>query len=293
MPIIKTNAIEIYYDSFGEVSDPPLLLIMGACTQSINWPDLFCEKLAAKGFYVIRYDHRDTGQSSYIDFDIHPYSIEDMMQDAIDLMNALHLKRFHVMGLSLGGPIAELLSVKYPDRVQTITLIATTCDFHTMNRSFAGLPHQPGSLSPVKPIYLEWMKSFTTHPPLNFEEMVEFRARGWQILNGFKTPLDATQNRDMQTQYLLRARHPTSHLNHIKVCHEAEYIVSQLPANIKHPTLVIHGTEDPILPVDHGRKLAELISGSTYLELDGFGHIPNAIFDDNIIHSFLRVTRAS
>lgn len=293
MPIIKTNHIELYYDTFGEAYHPPLLLIMGACTQSINWPDVFCEKLAAQGFYVIRYDHRDTGQSSYIIFEMNPYTIDDMMQDAIDLMNSLQLKRFHVMGLSLGGPIAEWLSVKYPDRIQSITLIATSCDFNTMNRSFAGLPHLAGALSPVKAIYLEWMQSFSNQPTLTFDELVDFRVKGWHILNGFKAPFDVHLNRSLQIKYLQRARHPASHLNHLKVCISAEPIISWLPSQIKHPALVIHGTEDPIFPIDHGRKLSELISGSVYVELDGFGHVPNSIYDDTIIQSFLTLTQRS
>lgn len=290
MPIINANNIDIWYDTFGKPENPALLLVMGACCQSINWPQVFCEKLAAHGYYVIRYDHRDTGLSSTFDFSTHPYTIEDMMQDAASLMESLRIKQYHVMGLSMGGPISELLSVTYPDRVLTITLVATTCDFLTMNRSFAGLPHQAGTLSPIKPIYLDWMKKFESNPPITQDEMVELRVEGWHILSGFKARFDEAQHRIMQKDYVTRAKNPASHLNHLHICISSESLVSALPSQVMCPTLVIHGTEDPIFPVDHGRTLANKIKDAHYLELDGFGHVPNSVYDDEIIRGLSKLT---
>jgi pimeloyl-ACP methyl ester carboxylesterase len=93
------------------------------------------------------------------------------------------------------------------------------------------------------------------HPHLTFDELVDLRVKGWHIMSGFKAHFDTDQHRIMHKQYLQRARHPESHLNHLNICTSAESLISRLPSQVKHSTLVIHGTEDPIFPIDHGRKL--------------------------------------
>lgn len=117
MPIAKANNIDIWYETFGNINDEPLLLIMGGCCQGILWPTEFCKQLAASGFYVIRYDHRDTGLSTYFDYEKHPYDIRDLTEDAIGLIDYLKIKKCHAVGLSMGGPISELLSIKYPSKL--------------------------------------------------------------------------------------------------------------------------------------------------------------------------------
>ncbi len=172
MPIANVNHINIWYEWFGKKNDNCILLIMGACCQGILWPTEFCEQLANKGFYVIRYDHRDTGQSTYFDYQKNPYTIEDMADDAIGLLDFMKINQCQLIGLSMGGAIAELISVKQQNRISAITLIASSCDFQPMNLAFAGLPDEKNSLSRTKDIYLDWMQRFMSSPPKNKEEKI-------------------------------------------------------------------------------------------------------------------------
>ena len=111
------------------------------------WPTEFCEKLADTGFYVIRYDHRDTGFSAYCDFEKNPYTLLDMAKDGAGLLDSIGVQKAHVVGLSMGGPITELIAVNFPEKVLSITLMATSPDFRPMNLAFAGcLPKRGRSL---------------------------------------------------------------------------------------------------------------------------------------------------
>lgn len=193
MPIAKINNIEIWYETFGDKKDEAILLIMGACCQGILWPTEFCEMLASEGFYVVRYDHRDTGQSTFFDFEKNPYSIEDLAQDAIELLNFLNIEKFKLIGLSLGGPIAELISVNLPKRTIGMMLIASSCDFRPGNLAFAGKAAEPNSLSRTRDVYLQWMNSFLSKPPKTVENYINFRVEGWRIMNGNKIPFEESR----------------------------------------------------------------------------------------------------
>lgn len=283
--IAKANGIDIWYETFGEQEQPPLLLIMGGCCQGILWPSEFCEKLAEQGFYVVRYDHRDTGFSTCFDFEENPYDLLDMAKDAIGLLDALEIKKVHLLGLSMGGPISELMAVDYPERVLTITLMATSCDFRPMNLAYRGLPAEEGSLSRTKEIYLTWMWNFLAGPPKNQEEALEQRMACWRILNGTVIPFEEDRYRELHQQFLLRSKNPESIKNHVLVCKNSEDLVKTVPSEVQVPTLVIHGTEDPILPPDHWEALAKAIRGSEYLLLHGMGHVPNCYFYDAVIQA--------
>ena len=141
--IASVNTINTWYETFGKKNNPALLLIMGACTQGILWTTEFCELLSARGFFVIRYDHRDVGLSTYFNFEKEPYDLLDMAKDAVGLLDYLKISSAHLLGLSIGGPIAELISIHFSDKVLTLTLIATSYDFRPMNRAYAGLPEEP------------------------------------------------------------------------------------------------------------------------------------------------------
>lgn len=283
MPIAQANHIEIWYDTFGHTHNQPLLLIMGACAQAILWPVTFCQKLADAGFYVIRYDHRDSGFSTSVDFEKNPYNLNDMMRDAIGLLDYLKIQKFHVVGLSLGGPMSELLAVHYPDRVQSLSLISTSCDFRPLNLALAGLPVEKNSLSyPLSP-YLNWMKKFLETPPKDEQEHLALRLEGWRILNGNQLPFEEEEQKAMQQQFLNRLRYPLGMTNHVRVCQNSEAIIQKIPYQVQVPTTVFHGSEDPIFPPDHGQALAQAIQNSRYIPLDGMGHILNGYFDDIMV----------
>lgn len=283
MPIANVNKIEIWYETFGNKNNTAILLIMGACCQGIMWPTEFCEMLASHRFYVIRYDHRDTGQSTVFDFENNPYSIEEMAQDAIELLNFLNIEKFKLIGLSLGGPIAELISVNVSARTIGMVLIASSCDFRPGNLAYAGKPPEPNSLPRVKDIYLEWMNSFLSKPPQTIEDYIQFRVKGWKIMNGNQVPFEEQRYHELHKEFIERARHPESHLNHIKICQTAEAVIRNIPAKVSVPTIVIQGSEDPLFPEEHGKALAKAIKNAKYILADGLGHVPNCHFYQFII----------
>lgn len=125
--------ISLWYETFGEKKNPPLLLIAGGLCQGILWPDEFCEALAKKGLYVIRYDHRDSGLSTCVDFTKAPYSLYDMAEDATQLLDYLKIEKAHACGISMGGVIAELMSAHFPERISTIALFSTSCDLRPLS----------------------------------------------------------------------------------------------------------------------------------------------------------------
>jgi len=144
MPTIHSDGVCIYYDTFGDSSSPPLLLISGYGSQMILWDERFCEKLAKRSLYMIRFDNRDVGLSSKIentfDYDFNeiavailkgqkvkiPYTLDDMAADAIGLMDSLHIKKAHVLGASMGGMIAQIMAIKYPDRLFSLISMSST-----------------------------------------------------------------------------------------------------------------------------------------------------------------------
>jgi len=278
--IAKANQIDIWYETFGQKEDPAILLIMGGLAQGILWPTEFCEQLANKGFYVIRYDHRDAGFSSCFDFQKTPYDLNDMAKDGIGLLDHLGIEKANLVGLSMGGPIAELMSVHFPERISTITLMATSNDFRPSSYTFDGLPLEEGWLSPPLPIYLNWMHKFLNEPAKNQEEALEQRLEAWQILSGFTVPFETERYREIHKEFLSRLKHPESLTNHLEAIKRSFDLIATVPSQVKVPTLIFHGTVDPINPPDHGESLARAIQGSKYIQVEGFGHVPNKAFYD-------------
>lgn len=285
--IVQTNEIDIWYETFGNKQDPALLLIMGGCCQGVLWDKGFCERLASEGFYVIRYDHRDTGLSSSIDFEKNPYDLMDMTKDAVGVLDAAGVEKAHIFGVSLGGFLSEILAAYYPERVHTITILGSSCDIHPMNLAYAGLPmDEKWTFSPPTPQYLEWMKGFLAIPPQTEDEKLAQRLEGWNMLNGQVFPLNEEINREIHTEFLARFRYPEGIINHVTMlrAESSENLVLTTPSKIKVPTIIIQGSEDPIFPPDHGEALSLAIEGSEYFYIKGMGHIPSDHFYDFYIH---------
>jgi pimeloyl-ACP methyl ester carboxylesterase/predicted transcriptional regulator YdeE len=288
----KANGIEIWYEEFGASEDPALLLIMGGCSQGIFWPTEFCERLADQGFHVIRYDHRDVGKSTAIDFATDPYDLGDMAEDAVGLLDALEISQAHLMGLSMGGPISELVAGRYPDRVASVTLIATSPDFEPMDRAYGGKPPMAGeTLSRPNPTYVAWVNELLYAPPQTFDELLEARVHGFRLLNG-TLPFDEEACRQLQRQFLKRQTSDTM-ANHLLAIQLSLDLIREAPYQVSVPTLIIHGSEDVIFPADHGRALAAAIPHATYLPIRGMGHMPNPHLYNRWIRAFLRMAHTS
>lgn len=289
--IIQVNGLEFWTESFGHRENPAVLLIMGAFCQGIMWPESFCQELANQGYYVIRYDHRDTGYSSSIDYSTSPYTIEDLAEDALGLLEALEIKKVDLLGLSMGSVIAEIMSVKDPNRINTITLIASSPDFTPMNRAFTNQARVDEALSRPTAAYTAWMDRFLKNPPTTFEEILLQRMNCWRLLHGDVFPFEEKSYEELHRLFLKRALHPESINNHMLALLASEKIIRTIPSQVRVPTLIIHGTEDVIFPKDHGIMLSKAIAHARFFLIEGMGHIPNQTVYKTYIEEFKKMTK--
>jgi len=280
--MVHANGVELWNETFGDKNNPAVLLIMGGGGQGILWPTEFCQKLADEGFYVIRYDHRDAGLSTAIDFEKNPYTMKDLADDAIGLLDALQIQKAHVFGVSMGGFIAPIMAVDYPDRVLSIGLLATTCDFRPAISELFKKPVEieENSLSYPTPEYLASTLNLLKAPANTFEELLQQRLETWKLLNGSAAPFDEKMNTEIQTEFMLRNLHPKSLESHLSSMALSLDMIQTTPAKVRVPTVVLQGSDDPIFRPDHGETLAALIPGARYVLIKGMGHIPNAEFYD-------------
>lgn len=284
--ITKANHIDIWYETFGDKSHPAALLIMGGLSQGILWPIPFCQQLASEGFYVIRYDHRDTGYSGCFDYSKNPYTLLDMAHDAAGLLEALQVTKAHLFALSMGGPIAELISVHYPHLVASLTLMATSPDFRPSSLAYDEVYPHDLTLSRPTQRYQNWMHEFIKSPPKTFEDVLKQRVECWRILNGPIAPFEESLNRDLQRKFLLRLKSPKSLLNHLEAIKNSFDLVQTVPRQVKVPTVILQGSEDCIFPKDHGEELHKAIEGSKFVLVNGMGHVPNSQFYSTMIKEF-------
>lgn len=279
----KANEIDIWHETFGDKKNKPLLLIMGGCCQGVLWHRQLCESLAREGFYVIRYDHRDSGLSTCFDYEKNPYNLMDMTKDAVGLLDAIGIEKAHIFGVSLGAWLAEAMAGYFSHRVISLLLLGSTCEMRPMNLAYAGKPLEKNAiLSPPKQKYLDWMFDFMKHSPQTYEEKLAQRIEGWNQLSGHVFPLDAKVNREIQEEFLARLRYPQGILNHITMLNtlQSEELIRIAPSKIHTPTVILHGSEDPIFPPDHGYALSKKIKNSEYISVEGMGHIPSDHFYD-------------
>jgi pimeloyl-ACP methyl ester carboxylesterase len=279
MTRVRANGIEIEYDSFGSAADRPLLLIMGLGGQSLMWDEGFCEALAERGQFVVRYDNRDVGLSTKFDSAgipnvlelmqqsaagaklAVPYTLDDMADDAAGLLDALGLGTAHVCGASMGGMIAQTLAIRHGGRLRSLTSIMSS----------TGNP----SLPPAKP---EAMAVLMTPPPTDRAGSLDAAVRTWRTIGSPGFPFDEAEVRARSAALYDRSNHPAGQARQLAAIMAHGNRVPRL-AGVRAPTLVIHGTDDPLVPVHGGRDTAEAIPGSELLLIPGMGHdLPRGLF---------------
>lgn len=282
MPKAFVNKIEIEYETIGDTNSKPLLLIAGLGSQLLAWPDKMCENLANRGFFVIRFDNRDVGLSSkLVDAGIPnfaeisaayargekpkvPYTLEDMANDAIGVLDTLNIAKAHVCGASMGGMIAQVLAYKHPSRILSLTIIMST----------TGNPELPQA----KP---EIMAQFFAPVPSEREAYIEETVRRDRLIYGTFS-YDEQLGKEYRTKEYDRSYYPEGVMRQLAAMAVPGNIKPEITA-IRAPTLIIHGKEDPFYPVDAGKDIATAIPGAELLILDGMGHsfpreiIPNII----------------
>jgi pimeloyl-ACP methyl ester carboxylesterase len=277
MAQVDSNGIQIEYETFGEPGSRPLLLIMGFAGQLIIWDEELCKQIAQRGYYVIRFDNRDVGLSTKIDDagvpDIMktiealmkgepvnpPYTIEDMADDAIGLLNALAIDKAHICGMSMGGLIAQTLAVNYPQRVLSLISIYSNM----------GDPEDPQP----KPEAFEFL---TTPFPEEREANIEHAMKLFHTITGPGFPFDEEWHRNIAAQAFDRAFYPQGPARHLVAILSQKNRRPAL-ASVSVPTLVVHGTDDPMVPVECGKNTAAAIPGAELMIIDGMGHdIPHS-----------------
>jgi pimeloyl-ACP methyl ester carboxylesterase len=256
---IERDGIRLFVETMGDPGHPAVLLIMGAMASGAWWPEELCEMLAHRRRLVVRYDHRDTGGStSYAPGTIN-YTVDDLADDGVRVLDGLGINTAHLVGMSLGGFLAQLIALKYPRTVRTITLIAS-------ERLAAADPNLPG-MSPAVAAYharageLDWS---------DHSAVVEYQIGAWRLLNGSAHEFDPALVRSMAEADLKRTANPLTAFNHAQL-QGADVWLNRL-GEIRQPALIIHGTEDIVLPYAHAEALHAELPNSTLLTLDGTGH---------------------
>jgi pimeloyl-ACP methyl ester carboxylesterase len=265
--IVERDEVELWTEAFGAPAAPAVLLVMGAYYQGIAWPDEFCEQIAAAGRHVIRYDHRDVGRSSVHDYERRPYTLLDMARDAVLILDEYGIGQAHLVGASMGGMIAQQLALSDPARVLSLTSLMST----PLAKSFAdgsGAPELPG------PTPEAW-KAFETVPLAGSTMSREERIQGWtafqRAVSGTLVPFDEDRQLELQTRMHDRARNLEAMWNHLAATAASPDRTDRLPS-LRMPTLVIHGTLDPVVPIANGRATAAAIPGAELLVVEGLGH---------------------
>lgn len=274
--IVKINKVDICTESFGNSKDPAVLLIMGAMSSLDWWDEDFCIRLAEQGRFVIRYDHRDLGRSTVYEPDTSNYTITDLADDAAGVLDAHSIEQAHIVGMSMGGMIGQILALRYPERVTTLTLIASSVfgtvmeELPPMDQSI--LDHHAKSAS------VDWA---------NKESVIAFLADGWKTLAGSK-PYEQERMYKLAKREAERAIRLPSRFNHAMLAGGDEYYDRM--GEITAPVLIIHGTEDPALPYEHGLALAKAIPQASFVTLEGSGHEIHREDWNDIIDSVKKLT---
>lgn len=265
--------IELYSECFGNKAHPAVLLISGAMASARFWPDTFCQEIANHGYFVIRYDHRDMGLSSAINYAKNPYVLHDLEGDALAILDAYNIKKAHVIGHSMGGAIAQLLALDYPDRVLSIVPISS-------------VPIVQSQLYEDEKAFLEqtWQALMRNKPTKNFKESVDGFMNSYEYLHG-TIPMDKELAKNFI--YDMYARSRAEHIewfekfsrgvdpmhNHIKA-QLAMPDRTEVLKKLSCPVLIIHGTKDCLaLPRLMKEYCADLVPHTTMHEIDGMGHM--------------------
>ena len=256
--MIEANGVELCTSTFGDPSDPPVLLIQGVGASMLWWEEGFCGLLADGGRFVIRYDHRDTGHSVTYEPGHPEYTGADLVADAAGVLDAYGIGAAHVVGVSAGGAFAQLVALSFPDRVRTLVLISTS----------SALPVERELPSPT-----ERYHRFLTSAEVDWsdeESVIDYLVGYARVLAGDERPFDDQAARELVRRDVERARDIEASENHGAIA-EGE-VPPGRPSSLAVPTLVVHGTADPMFPLEHGVALAEAIPGAELLVLEGAGH---------------------
>ncbi|MEU6799353.1 alpha/beta fold hydrolase [Nonomuraea wenchangensis] len=263
------DGYRLWVESTGDPGRPALLLVMGANASGLGWPDELVE-LLSRDHFVIRYDHRDTGRSTRA-FHERPYPIRALAGDAVAILDALRIARAHVVGMSLGGTLVQLLLLDYADRLASATIFGSAL--------LGGAPTGPGISDddlpgPDSRLLALWAELGQERDP---EAELRWRVEHWRVLNGDVLPFDDREFADLERRIAAHSGTWHSPAAHALADQSGMERGAEL-ADTSVPTLVIDAPEDPITPPPHATRLARAIPSATLVTVPGLGHaLPRAI----------------
>jgi pimeloyl-ACP methyl ester carboxylesterase len=245
--------VRVAFEVFGD-GDPVLLLAGNGCS-SAYWPDEFCALLGAR---VVRYDYRDTGASTH---GTH-YDLDELAADALAVLDAADVEHAHLVGLSMGGFLAQRLALRHPDRVRTLTSMLSTPDYSVMLRAFSGGPAPTSRLPPPSSAWLAALAQIPADADLLLES--------WRLAHGSRAPFDEAFWKALFAR--TRADLPAGEL-HRQACLRARDLdLLPLLPELRVPALFLAGSEDPIFPIGHATAAAAAAPGARCVTIDGMGH---------------------
>lgn len=263
--------LPLFSESFGDIKNPAILLNAGAGEQAIIWPDAFCEQLANKGYFVMRYDYRDSGLSPTVEYDKKPYTVLDMADDALQVLRQYGVKKAHFVGYSMGGQLAQLVGAYRPDHALSLILMGTSTNFQPGFEAFEGR-HSKASLSPPQPFWVAWATRKVDGASQSLAQKIDDYVETLRLLDGQTPDFDAPFFHNQARAMLTRTPLQTPHVNHVKAMRASYALHASAPARIKVPTLIIQGSNDPVFGPDHGAALHSAIKGSELITLKTFAH---------------------
>ena len=269
----------ICYEAFGNPSKPCVIFVAGITGQLISWPDSIIHDLVNAGFYVVTYDHRDVGLSCYYDhldtpplsavitalqqgkpFNA-PYTLNEMAHDIVILMDQLTVSKAHIVGISMGGQIAQIFAIEHPDRILSLTCIATS----------SGDPELP----PPNPEVIDFF--FKPAADSNdFDSLVDRHVAQYKLYN-HPDDFDLEATKALHKKAYQRAYHPEGNQRHLLAMISASPRGERLQS-VEVPSLIIHGDFDPVFSVEHGEQLSVCLHNSQLEIIENMGHgIPDRI----------------
>jgi len=279
--MVQVRGVGLCVETFGDDRDPAVLLIMGAAASMLWWEDEFCERLASGGRFVVRYDHRDTGRSVTYAAGAPGYTGDDLVADAAGVLDAAGVARAHLVGMSMGGAIAQLLALDSRDRVLSLTLISTS----------------PGGGGPDLPAMSDELRAYFAEPPpqpdwSDRDAVIDYLVEDERVYAARSRPFDEAARRELAGRNFDRSIDIAASLTNHFVLEGGKSPRERL-GEIRVPTLVVHGAEDPLFPIGHGRALAREIPGARLVALEQTGHeLPRATWDA-VIPAILEHTAAA
>jgi pimeloyl-ACP methyl ester carboxylesterase len=261
--IIRANGVDLCVQTFGDRADPPILLIMGGAASMDWWEDGLCERLMAGSRFVIRYDHRDTGRSVSYEPGAAPYSLRDLAEDALGLLDTFGLQSAHLVGMSMGGWIGQLVALEHPDRVVSLTLISTS-------------PTADESSDPDLPEISEKLQAFFAEEASSEPDWSDRDAVIDSIVEGERPfagtrPFNEAAIREIAARAFDRTTNLASSITNHAGIDPGDRWRERL-GEVRAPTLVIHGSDDPMYPYANAVALAKEIPGAQLLALERVGH---------------------